>query len=44
MGKICFKYSSDIVYGLTFIAIIKRVHGKSANALIDFCGNITEKE
>jgi len=43
MGYICIKFQVDIEKGLTFVSVIKRVHGKSVNAMLDFNGNITEK-
>jgi len=43
MGFICIKFEVDIDKGLTFVSVIKRVHDKSMNALIDFHGRITEK-
>lgn len=44
MGYVCIKFQIDIEKGLTFISIIKRVHDKTTNVLMNFKNEITEKE
>ena len=44
LAYICIKFQIDIEVGLTFISIAKRCNARSANALMDIRGKITEQE
>jgi len=44
MGLTCIKIAVDIEHGLVFLSTVRRLNGKTSNALMNFKEDITEKE
>jgi hypothetical protein len=44
VGFSCIKISADAEKGLVFMSTIRKLNGKTSSALLNFSGEITEKE
>jgi hypothetical protein len=44
VGFSCIKISTDVEKGLVFMSTIRKLNGKTSSALLNFSGEITEKE